>query len=69
MKGITFPFKIPMLEATRVIKEIHSIGPVILKFVSHCLIIAFTGEILILLTMEFLCRFGVVCWPFDPWEA
>jgi hypothetical protein len=47
MKGITFPSKIPMLEVMRVIKEVHSIGPVILKFVSHCLIIAFTGEILI----------------------
>jgi hypothetical protein len=42
-----FLSKTLMLEAMRVIKEVHSIGPIILKFVSHCLIIAFTGEILI----------------------
>jgi hypothetical protein len=35
MKGITFLAKTPMLEAMRVIKEMHSIGPVILQFLSH----------------------------------
>jgi hypothetical protein len=53
MKGMTFPSKIPMLEVMRVIKEVHSIGPIILKFLSHCLIMAFTGDILILLTMAY----------------
>ena len=45
MKGTGFPFKIPMFDAMRVTKEVHSIGPVIRKFVSHCLTIACAGEI------------------------
>jgi hypothetical protein len=53
MKGTEFPSKTPMLEAMRVTKEVHSIGPVILKCLSQCLTIAFTGEILILLTMAY----------------
>ena len=47
------PSKIPMFDAMRVTKEVHSIGPVILKFVSHCLTIAFAGETRILLTMVY----------------
>ena len=47
------PSKIPMFDAMRVTKEVHSIGPVIRKFVSHCLTIAYAGEIRILLTMAY----------------
>ena len=53
MKGTGFPSKIPMFDAMRVTKEVHSIGPVILKFVNHCLTIALVGETRILLTMAY----------------
>ena len=53
MKGMGFPSKIPMFDAVRVTKEVHSIGLVILKFVSHCLTIAFAGKTRILLTMAY----------------
>src|SRR6185503_12942570 len=53
MEGMGFPSKILMFDAMRVTKEVHSIGPVIQKFVSHCLTIAFAGEIRILLTMAY----------------
>ena len=53
MKGTGFPSKILMFDAMRVTKEVHSIGPVILKFVSLCLTIALAGEIRILLTMAY----------------
>ena len=53
MKGMGFPSKIPMFDAMRVTKEVHSIGPVIRKFVSHCLTIACAGEIQILLTVAY----------------
>ena len=53
MKGTGFPSKIPMFDAMRVTKEVHSIGPIILKFVSHCLTIAFAEETRILLTMAY----------------
>src|SRR6185312_2956590 len=53
MKGMGFPSKIPMFDAMRVTKEVHSIGPVILKFVSHCLTITLAGETQILLTMAY----------------
>jgi hypothetical protein len=53
MKGIKFASKAPTRVAIRVIKEVHSIGPVILKFESHCLTKACAGEILILLTMAY----------------
>ena len=53
MKGMGFPSKIPMFDAMWVTKEVHSIGSVILKFVSHRLTIAFAGEIQILLTMSY----------------
>ena len=43
MKGIEFPSKAPIRVAMRVIKEVHSIGPVILKFESHCLTKALRG--------------------------
>ena len=36
MKGTGFPSEMLMFYMMRVIKEVHSIGPVILKFVSHC---------------------------------
>ena len=48
-----FPSKIPMFDAMRVTKEVHSIVPIILKFVSHCLTIALAGETQILLTMVY----------------
>ena len=48
-----FPSKAPTRVAIRVIKEVHSIGPVILKFESHYLTKACAGEILILLTMAY----------------
>ena len=35
----------------QIVKEVHSIGPIILKFKSYCLTKACAGEILILLTM------------------
>ena len=53
MKGTRFPSKIPMFDVMRVTNEVHPIGPVILKFVSHCLTIAFAGETRILLTMAY----------------
>ena len=53
MKGMGFPSKIPMFDAMRVTNEVHSIGHVILKFVSHYLTKAFAWEILILLTMAY----------------
>ena len=53
MKGIGFPSKTPMFDAMQVTKEVHSIGPVILKFVNHCLTIALAGETRILLTMAY----------------
>ena len=53
MKGIAFPSKALTREAIQVIKEVHSIGHVILKFVSHYLTKAFAWEILILLTMAY----------------
>ena len=53
MKGMGFPSKIPMFDAMRVTKEVHSIVPIILKFVSHCLTIALAGETQILLTMTY----------------
>ena len=53
MKGMGFPSKIHMFDAMRVTKEVHSIGPVILKFVTHYLTIAFAGETQILLTMAY----------------
>ena len=43
MKGIEFPSKAPIHVAIRVIKEVHSIGPVILKLKSHCLTKALRG--------------------------
>ena len=53
MKGTGFPSKIPMFDTMRVTKEVHSIGPAILKFVSHCLTIALAWETQILLTMAY----------------
>ena len=53
MKGTWFPSKMLMFDTMRVNKEVHSIEPVILKFVSHCLTIAFAGETQILLTMAY----------------
>ena len=42
-----------MFDTMRVTKEVHSIGPITLKFVSHCLTIAFAGDTQILLTMAY----------------
>ena len=53
MKGKGLPSKILIFDAIQVTKQVHSIGPVILKFVSHCLTIAFAEEIRILLTMAY----------------
>jgi hypothetical protein len=53
MKGTEFPSKIPIFDAMRVTKEVHSIGPVILKFKSHCITIALAGETRILLTIAY----------------
>ena len=52
-EGNGFPSKILMFDAMRVTKEVHSIGPIIRKFVNQCLTIAFAGEIQILLTMAY----------------
>ena len=53
MKETRFLSKIPMFDAMRVTKEVHSIGPIIRKFLSHCLTISCAGEIQILLTMVY----------------
>src|SRR6185436_17134613 len=53
MKGTGFPSKILMFDVMWVTKEVHSIGSVILKFVSHRLTITLVGETRILLTMAY----------------
>ena len=53
MKGTGFPCKMPMFDTMRATKEVHSIGLIILKFVSNCFTNAFVGETRILLTMAY----------------
>lgn len=43
----------PTFMVIRVIKHVHSTGPIILMFPNHCLIIALIGEILVFLTMVY----------------
>jgi hypothetical protein len=47
------PCVIPRFVTMREIKDVHSIESVILKFVNHCRIIAWTGETLIRLTATY----------------
>jgi hypothetical protein len=53
MEGTLGPCVIPRFVTMQEIKDVHSIEPVILKFVNHCRVIACTGEILIRLTAAY----------------
>jgi hypothetical protein len=53
MKDTLGPCVIPRFVMMRVIKDVHSIEPVILIFFNHCRIITCTGETLIRLTVAY----------------